>query len=215
MPFDLKPLRPFFLVPASAVFFLFLSAWSLAAEVMTNDGQKFEGKILEEQEDYLLLEIENGVQVRIEKSEIAFIQREDRLAKQPSQDYPTLGVTYGSPAVLNLVAGYSLSSFGLKFSGAYWGGTRGVQADLSFKLAEEQSFLAEFDVVGGVVGTHGANNGYSLWSSGAWSGTAWNYSGIGFDINYGGFVFELDAVTGNFPNPVALPFQIGFVQRFN
>jgi hypothetical protein len=38
-----------------------------AAEIMTNDGQKFDGKILEEQTDSILMEIENGVHVRIEK----------------------------------------------------------------------------------------------------------------------------------------------------
>lgn len=215
MPLDLKFRRLSCLLLAGAFLFLCLNARAHAAEVMTNDGQKFVGKILEEQADYLLLEIENGVHVRIDKSEIAHIQREDLKALEPSQDYPLLGITYGSPSVLNLVAGYSLPVFGLKFSGAYWGGVRGIQADLFLKLEEEKSFLADFDLVGGVVGTNGANNGYSLWSSGAWSGTAWNYAGIGFDVNYEGFVFELDGVTGNFPNPVALPFQIGFTQRFN
>ncbi len=197
-----------------ALFFLFMAIAVQAAEIMTNDGQKFDGKILEEQSDYVLMEIENGVQVKIDKSEIAYIQREDN--KKPfAQEYPVLGVTYGSPTVLNLVAGYYLSDFGVKFSGAYWGGTRGIQADLSVKLVEDQSFLANFSLVGGLVGTTNANNGFSLWSSGFWSGTNWTYEGIGVDINYGGFVFELDGVTGNFPNPIALPVQIGFVQRFN
>jgi hypothetical protein len=186
-----------------------------AAEIMTNDGQKFDGKILEEQTDYLLMEIENGVQVRIEKSEIAFIQREDNKVKESRREYPVLGVTYGTPTVLNLVAGYYLDDFGLKLSGAYWGGINGVQANLSVKLVDNQNFLADFSLVGGVVGTNRASNGFSLWSSGAWDGTNWNYGGLGLDINYSGFVFEVDAVTGNFPNPVSLPFQMGFVQRFN
>jgi hypothetical protein len=195
---------PFFLLPLTVS----------AAEVMTNDGQKFEGKILEEQADYLLMEIENGVQVRIDKSEIAYIQRED--SKKPyAGEYPVLGLTYGSPTVLNLVAGYYFPFFGVKLSGAYWGGTRGIQANLSLKLVDDQDFLANFSLVGGVVGTTNANNGYSIWSPGLWSSTNWTYDGIGFDINYGGFMFELDGVTGNFPNPIALPVQIGFVQRFN
>ncbi len=191
-----------------------LAGAACAAEIMTNDGQKFEGKILEEGTDDVLMEIENGVQVRIAKSEIAYFQRED--SKKPyAQEYPILGVTYGSPTIVNLVAGYYLSGFGLKFSGAYWGGVKGIQADLSLKLVDDEKFLANFSLVGGAIGTTGSSNGYSLWSTGAWSGNDWTYEGIGFDINYGGFVFEVDGVTGNFPNPLALPVQIGFAQRFN
>ncbi len=197
------------------VLFLAAAGGTSGAEIMTNDGQKFDGKILEEGTDDVLMEIENGVQVRIEKSEIAYFQREDNKAKPYAQEYPVLGVTYGSPTMVNLVAGYYLSSVGLKFTGAYWGGVKGIQADLSLKLVDDEKFLANFSLVGGAIGTTGSSNGYSLWSTGAWSGTDWTYGGIGFDINYGGFVFEVDGVTGNFPDPVALPIQIGFAQRFN
>jgi len=198
-----------------AVFCLSLTGVAHPAEIMTNDGQKFDGKILEETDDSVLLEIENGVQVRIDKSEIAYLQREDNKVKVSAQEYPVLGLTYGTPTVVNLVAGYYLSNFGLKFTGAYWGGVKGIQADLSLKLVDDEKFLANFSLVGGAIGTTGSSNGYSLWSTGAWTGTDWTYGGIGFDINYGGFVFEVDGVTGNFPNPVALPVQIGFAQRFN
>lgn len=204
-------LRRFFLL---GLFLLPVTA-AHPAEIMTNDGQKFDGKIVEEQQDYVLMEIEDGVQVRIDKSEIAYIQREDDKTKVSLKEYPVLGLTYGSPTVLNIVAGYYLSDFGVKFSGAYWGGVRGIQADLSVKLVDDESFLANISLVGGAIGTASANNGYSLWSSGAWSGTNWTYGGLGFDINYGGFMFEVDGVTGNFPNPISFPIQIGFVQRFN
>lgn len=184
-----------------------------AAEIMTNDGQKFDGKILEEQSDSILMEIENGVHVKIEKSEIVYIQRED--VKKSLNEYPVLGITYGTPSVVNLVAGYYLADFGLKLTGAYWAGIRGLQADLSYKIVDHPFFMADFSLVGGAMQTSGATNGFSLWSSGAWSGTEWTYHGLGFDINYGGFVFETDVVTGPFPNPIAIPIQIGFVQRFN
>ena len=195
--------------------FMALSLAAPAAEIVTNDGQKFEGKILEEQADSVLMEIENGVQVRIDKSQIAYLQKEDKKPQASPQDYPVLGITYGTPTEINLVAGYYLSGFGLRLSGAYWGAVRGLQADLSIKLVDDHEFLANFSLVGGVVGTSTAGSGYSLWSSGAWGGTDWTYDGIGLDVNYNGFAFELDAVTGPFPNPVALPVQIGFVQRFN
>lgn len=214
MPKKRKFFIRFLSLAAAVVLCLIPAGMAYPAEIMTNDGQKFDGKILEEEPGYVLMEIEDGVQVRIDKSQIAYLQRED--GKKPYvQEYPILGVTYGTPTVLNLVAGYYLSSFGLKLTGAYWGGVKGIQADLSIKLVDDDKFLANFSLVGGAIGTTSANNGYSLWSSGYWGGTDWTYGGIGFDINYGGFVFELDGVTGDFPNPVALPVQIGYVERFN
>lgn len=131
-----------------------------AAEIMTNDGQKFDGKILEEQTDTILMEIENGVHVKIEKSEIVYIQRED--VKKDRNEYPVLGITYGTPSVVNLVAGYYLADFGLKLTGAYWAGIRGVQADLSYKIVDHPSFMADLSLVGGAMQTSGATNGFSL-----------------------------------------------------
>lgn len=203
------------LIIFTALFFWGAPLAALPAEVGTNDGQKFHGKILEELDDYILMEVENGVQVRIDKSEVNYIEREDIGPKASSQDYPVLGFSFGTPSSFNFVAGYYLSNFGLRVLGAYWGGARGAQADLSLKLVDNQDFLADFSLVAGTEWTSGASNGFSLWSSGSWGGTQWTYKGIGFDINYMGFVFEVDAVTGDFPNPVALPIQAGFVQRFN
>lgn len=185
-----------------------------AAEILTNDGQKFKGKILEENENDYLMEIENGVQVRIGKDQVAYAQKEDG-PREALKSYPILGLTYGTPSVVNLVAGYYLDDFGLKLSGAYWAGVQGIQADLSWKVVESQSFLANLSLIGGAAHTAGASNGRSLWSSGDWNGNDWTYYGLGFDINYGGFAFEVMGVTGSFPNPVALPFQIGYVERFN
>jgi hypothetical protein len=186
-----------------------------AAEILTNDGQKFDGKIILEQPDYILMEIENGVQVKIDRSEIAFIEKEDRRLKTSKQEYPILGITYGSPSIVNLVAGYSIPGFGLKAEGADWAGIKGGQVDLSVKLVDNESFLANLSLVGGFIQTSGDSNGFSLWSAGQWAATHWTYDGVGFDINYGGFAFEADLVTGPFPNPIAIPIQIGYIQRFN
>jgi hypothetical protein len=196
-----------------------VAAWFMprgleADEVLTDDGQKFDGTILEEGRDSVLVGLKDGVQVRIQKSEVAYIQRGDGGEKESPRDYPVLGITYGTPAVVNLSAGYAFSGFDARVSGGYWSGVRGIQWNLAAKVAESRPFLAEFSLVGGAVHTSGATNGYSLWSSGAWNGIDWVYGGVGFDFNYDGFTFEVDAVTGGFPNPVAFPFQVGFAHRF-
>ncbi|HVZ81050.1 MAG TPA: hypothetical protein VHE12_09695 [bacterium] len=185
-----------------------------AAEILTNDGQRFKGKVLEETATDYLMEIENGVQVRIGKDQVAHFDAAEA-PKESLKTYPVLGLTYGTPSVVNLVAGYYLDDFGLKLSGAYWSGVHGLQADLSWKAVDNEKVLVDFSLVGGTVHTAGGSNGFSLWSSGDWSGTDWTYGGLGFDVNYGGFFFEVMGVTGNFPNPVAFPYQIGLEERFN
>jgi len=200
------------------IFYVFLcwlgSTGIWAAEILTNDGQHFKGKLLEETSTDYLMEIENGVQVRIGKDQVAHFDQADS-PKESLKEYPVLGLTYGTPSILNLVGGYYLNDFGLKLSGAYWGGTQGIQGDLSWKAVDNENVLIDFSFIAGAVHTAGTSNGYSLWSSGAWSGTDWNYGGVGFDVNYGGFFFEVMCVTGSFPNPVAFPYQIGFEERFN
>jgi hypothetical protein len=191
-----------------------------AAEVLTNDGQTFEGKILEEQTDYLLLEIENGVQVKIERSQIVYVKKEDDANKR-KREYPLLGATFGDPAIFNVVAGYFWDDIGFKLAGGYWGSFWGAQLNLSKTLTgkdpfHEQTFRdisINFSLVGGLAGNDGSTRG-SRWSNNTAAGN-WTYGGLGLDFNVSGLFLELDGVTGNFPANITFPFQIGYVHRFN
>jgi len=199
------------------VLLLFLTPFTLrAVEVMTNDGQKFEGKILEEQDDFVLMEIENHVQVKIDRAQIVYIQKEDETDKR-KKEYPLLGVAFGDPALFNLVLGYYWQDMGIKISGGYTGTPWGLQLDLSKRLVNENPpfthSMVNFSLVGGLAGVHGATQG-SRWSNTDSSGS-WFYGGVGLDLSYGGVFFEVDAVAGNFPTQFTFPFQIGFMHRFN
>ena len=192
----------------------------LAAEVHTTDGQTFKGKILEEEADYVLMEIEDGVQVKIERPQIVYVKKEDEGNQKKSQ-YPLLGATFGDPAIFNLVAGYWWDDIGFKLAGGYWGSFWGAQLNLSKALAgkdpfQEQlgrDFSVDFSLVGGLAGNNGSSTG-SRWSNDAAAGT-WLYGGVGLEANVGGFFMELDGVGGNFPNHITFPFQIGYLHKFN
>jgi hypothetical protein len=195
-----------------ALFLWLFAAPALALEVLTIDGQTFRGKILDENQDFVIVEIENGVQVKIEQKDILGIQGR---VKKTRMEYPVLGVTYGSPAVLNLVAGYYLKEFGLKLSGGYWPHFTGVQADLSKKLVDNEKMLFNVSLVGGIIATNGTTHGYLNWNGeNAIEGT-WTYAGLGAEINWKGFCLEIDWVTGSFPSKSAFPFHAGYVHRFN
>jgi hypothetical protein len=187
-------------------------AIALALEVLTIDGKTFKGKILDENQDFVIVEIENGVQVKIEQKDILSIQGR---TKETKPEYPVLGVTYGSPAVLNLVAGYYLKEFGLKLSGGYWPHFEGVQIDLSKKLVDNENILCNVSLVGGIIQTSGTTEGYLNWNGNNDLNGTWMYAGLGAEINWKGLCLEVDWVTGDFPNKSAFPFHVGYVQRFN
>jgi len=186
----------------AASLFLFTTL-AFSAEILTNDGQVFDGAILEEQTDYILMELKGGVQVRIEKAQIANIHREDLPKDDLKREYPILGVTGGSPAEANLVVGYYLRDVGFKLTGGFLDGG-GAQLDLSKKVIETQDWLANISFVGGYtnVPTYGSN---------------WWYDGIGFDANWRGFTAELNLTNGqsNSSKPtLGVLFQAGYVFRF-
>jgi hypothetical protein len=197
---------------ALCLWWVMIPTVSLALEVLTADGQTFRGKILDENQDFVVVEIENGVQVKIEQKDILAIQGR---TKETKPEYPVLGVTYGSPAVLNLVAGYYLRDFGLKLSGGYWPHFAGAQVDLCKKLVDNENMLFNVSLVGGIIATSGTTQGYLNWNGGNSIEGTWTYAGLGAEINWKGFCLEVDWVTGDFPNKSAFPFHLGYVQRFN
>lgn len=195
----------FFLRGALVAFLLFLCAPARSAEILTDDGQTFRGKILEEDAASVLMEIEDGVEVRINKSEITYLQREEGGGKPAVSDYPLLGLTFGAPAVFNGVAGYYWPGFGVKVSLGYWVEFWGAQADLSKTLVQNRSFQLDLSLVGG----HAEGQGNVV------SHTNWSYYGLGLDANVGDLGLELDVVTGDKANTLAFPFQVGYVHRFD
>jgi len=196
--------RRAFLVPVLVLSVLATPVW--AVSVITKDGQTFTGKVLEEDKDALLLELEDGVQVRIGRDQVEVVQKDDEMDDPDvyKRSYPVVGLTLFYPAWGNLVAGYYFDRFGAKVSGGYWGPeTWGVQLDLSLKLAEDKEFANNISLVVGAT------------SPKDYMDKA--YAGIGVDVNAAGFLLEgalvngKDKTTGDFA-PVFI-FQMGYVMR--
>jgi hypothetical protein len=188
--------------------FLGLPSLCLGVSVITKDGQTFTGKILEEEKDFLLMEIEDGVQVRVGRDQIEVIQQDDEYSDPAvfKREYPVLGATVFYPAWGNLVAGYYFEKFGVKVSGGYWGEDAwGGQLDLSLKLAEDKEFLSTLSLVAGVI------------SPKDYMDEA--YGGLGLGVNAAGFQLEgalvngKDRTTGDLA--LAFIFQMGYVMRLD
>lgn len=175
-----------------------------AAAVITNDGQTFLGKILEEKPEYVLMEVENGVQVRIDRPQIQFIQYADTSEYDYKREYPILGATvFCLPASYNLVAGYFWEDLGFKLEGGYWDPTTwGAQLNLSKKLGETKEMLNNLSLI---LGTRPASHDLNEF-----------YAGGGFDINFNGLFLEADFLNGNTNNGVnwAFAMHFGYIHRF-
>jgi len=197
--------RPLFVLGV-AVLLAGLPSLSFGVSVITKDGQTFTGKVLEEDKDALLLELEDGVQVRIGRDQVEVVQKDDEMDDPDAyqRSYPVVGLTLFYPAWGNLVAGYYFDSFGAKVSGGYWGPeTWGVQLNVSLKIAEEKEFLNNLSLVVGAT------------SPKDYMDQA--YAGVGMDVNAAGFLLEgalvngKDKTTGDL-TPVFI-FQMGYVMR--
>src|SRR5690349_12859594 len=128
--------------------FLLASVPVFSAEILTNDGQVFDGTIVEEQTDYVLMELKDGVQIRLDRAQIANISKEETPKPEFKTEYPVVGVTGGFPAEANLVVGYYLKDVGFKaVGGALDGG--GAQLEFSKKLFEDKDWLTDISIVGG------------------------------------------------------------------
>lgn len=92
------------------------------------------------------------------------------------------GAVFGTPGILNFVAGYSWDNVGIRISGGGMfllfgsGGLRGIQGNFSWVLFREENTLSEISLLG-------------LTSSGI-SGTFYGV-GASWSINIGGFFFEI------------------------
>jgi len=189
---------------SAVLFFLLAPFLAHSAEILTNDGQVFDGTILEEQTDYVLIELKDGVQVRLDRAQIANISKEETPKEGFKTDYPVVGATGGFPAVANVVVGYYLKDVGFKLAGGALDGG-GAQLEFSKKLFEDKDWLTDISIVGGYsnTSTYGAN---------------WWYDGLGFDAGWKGFTAELDLTNGQ-PNnskpTLGVWLQAGYVFRFN
>lgn len=195
-------------MPVIAAVLLCASLCSATEEILTTDGQKFIGIVVEDQADFIVLEMDKGVQVRIDKAEIVYRQTQDT-SNLTKQEYFVLGATAGQPTPVNFVGGYYWKEFGVKLAGAYWPGISGIQIDLSKKLADNKNVLGNVSLVAGHI------SGIVNNESGVFVTNHWDYAGVGGDVNWGGFALELDIVTGPGNIPGAYLWQAGYVERFN
>ena len=176
--------------------------------IVTQEGQEIEADDFQENDTELILKMSNGERKSVPKSTIKRLMHY-RLREKILDEYPILGVTLGTPGILNLNAGYFFSKIGVQVSGSYLGSAYGFQAAFAWKLYDSRSFM---HALSGGAGFSSITVDRDLKKE----THKWTYGVLSYNLNWYGFFLELGigVGAGDYSNPQFLG-QIGYVYRFN
>lgn len=192
------------------------SAYS-QSRVITTGGREYEGKILHDSSDYLLIRINDDSEVKIAHDQVSIVESASAPEHLGKQVYPLFGITLGTPAGLQLVGGEYFNGFGIRASAGYLGKIYGAQINFVKNISKSQNFSSNLSVFAGYshmeFRTTMTYNG--LFYSSVPIVDHWTYGGLAFDLNWGGFFLEagLSLGSGTFSNP-QLGLQIGYVHEY-
>jgi hypothetical protein len=125
-------------------------------------------------------------------------------------EYPELGINFGTPAGLNIAAGYWFGIVGTRLSGMYLGSTiSGIQANVGFKMSDNSNRSHVLAAVFGA--SHLILDEDSYFER----ERNWTYVGAAYNLNLGGFFLEAGVTVGHgdYSSPQVV-LQLGYMYRF-
>lgn len=192
------------------IFCLYLS-FLKADIIITTDNHEYNGDIIKEAKDYIIIKQNDNTQLLIPCFKIYKINDELYPCSLTKENYPVIGLTIGTPSALNFIIGYYYKYTGIRLSGGYLGQIYGYQGNLLLKISESTSFVHHLSVLAGTSFIQGDTDS----NGNKQADYKWKYIGIGYDLTWYGIFLELD-ITGGVgdQNPQAGS-QIGYLYRFN
>ena len=185
------------------------------SRVRTIDGKEYEGKILHDSSDYLLLRTKDDADVKIAHDQVAVVEYIAGSEKRVKASYPLLGISIGSPAGVQIMSGYYFKGFGIRASAGYIGRLYGGQINFMLNLKKHENFTSNLSLIAGYshfdLGEQTDPFGFRIGED----IREWRYGGITWDANWSGFFLEagLSAGSGDFHTP-QIVFQIGYLYEF-
>lgn len=178
-----------------------------SVKVTMRDGKHYEGTRVEETGTEIIIIKSNQEKVVLPKKDVVQVTYQDYVPKRTDQ-YFTLGVTIGTPSVINMNLGHMWSTFGVQLSGSYFGNTYGGQLNLGWKIGDSRNFLHFLFIGGGVSQITYKDNGTDV-------SHRWRYGIIGYNLNWYGLFAEIGIAlgSGDYTNPQPAA-QLGYVYRF-
>ncbi len=187
--------------------------------IFLKNGTKVTGKIIKyDVEKEVVIKTESGTELQYKMSDVEKIDFKSESFYQYKKTSAELGVTLGTPAVLNLVLGKHFDNLMVKASGFYLGSdAKGIQFEIGYKLAEFARTYHAINIAGGFSEMRTTSSTLNdtdneLCPSKLYK---WNYIGIVYNLNTNGFYLQsgLSIGEGDYISPQFM-FQIGYVYQF-
>ncbi|MDP4200981.1 MAG: hypothetical protein Q8922_13120 [Bacteroidota bacterium] len=166
----------------------------LTAEITTLSGQIINGHISRETADSVFISDEDGRPFLVLRSTIMTIN----YTRHRWSDFGEFGLTIGTPAMFNVVAGYFGRRAGVRFSGLYLGGISGFQLGIPINITRSENTSQDISLLLATTMTH--------------QQIEHDFYGIGpaYELNSAGFYLELGFLFGELKPAI----QIGYVHAF-
>lgn len=199
-----------YLIFLIAFLFQAASAQEFVDVVHLKNGSEIRGFIIEQiPGEKLRIRIQGGSELVYKMSEVRKITRE-KVEKPPEDEqefksYPELGITLGSPALVQPEFSYWFGQSGLRFSGFYWDDLFGFQLNIGIKLFDN----------GDVYHSISPLFGFTFRDDNV-SDQKWIYLGAAYNLNLHGFFLEagLTIGVGDFSIP-QLCLKLGYSYKYN
>jgi hypothetical protein len=179
-------------------------------EVTTVGGEIYTGRIVDENTSLIMLMTLDSVTVTVPKSSVQLVRYgvDNSPARLKDDSFWSLGGALGTPGLVNVIGGYNFDGWGLRVSGGLTPNTAaGLQFDLRRSVGYSGSLSHNIHVSIGsfAMATDSPFRSYDWW----------DYVGIGYDLNWGGFYLsgDLSFGDGTYSSPQILA-QIGYVHEF-
>lgn len=183
-------------------------------EIHLKNSSKIVGKIVKfDVDDEVTIRTDSGSELTCKMSDVDKIEFKSAHFKNKKTS-SELGVTFGTPSLGNIVAGYHLNNLMFKASGLYLGDRRGIQLEFGYKFSEYARTYHAFSIVGGLQSFEFFENCMPL-TERKYVEKNWKYVGIVYNMNSNGFYIQpgICIGEGDFSNPNYL-IQIGYVYQF-
>jgi hypothetical protein len=206
--------------------------------ITTVDGKEYVGTVVDEGADAVTLAGTDSTEVKIPRTRIRSVvyggggvagpgggagavtpvvpasAPTTALIEEPvpeKENFPILGGALGTPAGLNLIAGYYFGGFGVRFSGMYLSTIHGFQIDFLRNIGRSKTFSHNIHVGAGISHMELPSD-YSYLPDEIHD---WSYLTLGYDLNWSEFHLAagLSTGSGSFSNP-QLMLQFGYVHEF-
>lgn len=189
---------------------------SAQTRIKLRSGMAYFGRIVADSDDVIVLRTADSVEMTFKRSTVESIDVMQVRTDSARRAYPSIGVTLGTPAGINLIGAYYFGDLGLRASIGYWGSIYGAQVNLTRNLSTSGNVTHNVSIGAGYMYLRIHRTNFDAWEVTEHDDISeWRYLCATYALNWSGFFAEIGVSVGSgtFSNPQLL-FQIGYVHDF-